>query len=360
MYGDEYFMNKALELAKKAQGKTSPNPMVGAVVVKNGKIVGQGYHKKAGTPHAESLAIDDAGKNAKGADLYVNLEPCCHTGRTPPCSEKIIQSGIKKVVAATKDPNPLMCGKSLQKLNKAGVKTSCGCGCKESRKLNEIFFKNMEEKLPFVAAKFAQSLDGKIATRLNVSQWITSDAARKKARGLRDLYDCVLVGVNTANKDNPSLNGLVKKPLKAVIDPKLIIKPSLKLIKENGKNLFVVTSLKNKGKQAKILDQATVLFIKERKDGALDLLDLLKQLYARKVGSLFVEGGAQTLGAFFDAGLVDRAYTFVAPQIIGGKGALSSIGGRGVARPGKIELKSVRVEMVGPDILITGDVKKIK
>ena len=136
MYGDEYFMNKALELAKKAQGRTSPNPMVGAVVVKNGKIVGEGYHKKAGTPHAESVAIDAAGKDAQGADLYVNLEPCCHTGRTPPCSDKIIKSGIKKVVAATKDPNPLMCGKSLQKLNKAGVKTSCGCGCKESRKLN--------------------------------------------------------------------------------------------------------------------------------------------------------------------------------------------------------------------------------
>jgi len=357
MYSDEYFMKRALDLAKKAQGMTSPNPMVGAVVVKDGKVVGEGYHKKAGMPHAESLAIDAAGKNARGSDLYVNLEPCCHTGRTGPCADKIIASGIKKVVAATKDPNPLMCGKSLKKLGKAGVKTSCGTCCRESRKLNEVFFKNMQKKLPFVAAKFAQSLDGKIATRLNVSQWITSLAARNKAKELRDLYDCVVVGVNTANKDNPSLNGLTKKPLKAVIDPKLAIKPSLKLIRENGKNLFILTSLKNKNKRSKLFDKATVLFAKE-KNGSLDLLDLLEQLYARKVCSLFVEGGAQTLGLFFDAGLVDKVYAFIAPQIIGGKDALSAVGAGGVAKPGKINLKSMRVEMVGPDILVSGDVKR--
>jgi diaminohydroxyphosphoribosylaminopyrimidine deaminase/5-amino-6-(5-phosphoribosylamino)uracil reductase len=326
-------------------------------VVKNGKIVGEGYHKKAGTPHAESLAIDAAGKNASGADLYVNLEPCCHTGRTPPCTDKIITGGIKKVVAATKDPNPLMCGKSLQKLGKAGIKTSCGSCCQESRKLNEIFFKNMQKKLPFVAAKFAQSLDGKIATRLNVSQWITSQEARNKAKGLRDLYDCVVVGVNTANKDNPSLNGLTKKPLKAVIDPKLVIKPSLKLIQENGKNLFLLTSLKNKNKGSKLFDKVTVLFARE-KNGCLDLLDLMKQLYAFKICSLFIEGGAQTLGLFFDAGLVDKVYAFIAPQIIGGKAALSAVEARGVDTPGKISLKSVRVEMVGSDILVSGNITR--
>ena len=350
-------MQRALELAQKAKGRTSPNPMVGAVVVRKGKIVGEGYHHRAGMSHAESLAIDAAGKDARGASLYLNLEPCCHTGRTPPCADKIIKSGIKKVVAATKDPNPRMCGRSLRRLDQAGIKTSCGCCSKEAQKLNEVFFKNMQKRLPFVAAKFAQSLDGRIATRKNISQWITGEAARKKAKGLRDLYDCVLVGVNTANKDDPTLNGLAKKTLKAVIDPKLILKPGLKLVRENGKKLFLCTSAKNRGKKCALAGKVTLLFVKER-NGSLDLRDLLRQFYARQVCSVFVEGGSATLGAFFDAGLVDKVYAFVSPQVIGGKNALSSVGGRGADRPGRTGLKNLRVEMVGPDLLVTGDTKQ--
>ncbi len=341
-------------MAQTAEGKTSPNPMVGAVVVKNDKIVGCGCHQRAGTPHAEAIALDKAGKNAKGSTLYLNMEPCCHFGRTPPCTEKVIKSGVKRVVAATQDPNPLMQGKSFTKLKKAGVHVCSGVCHKEGEKLNEVFFKNMREKMPFVAVKIGQSLDGKITTSTGRSHWITGEPARQKARGLRDKYDCVLVGVNTANLDNPTLNGLNKNPFKAVIDPQLKLKPSLGLIKANGKRLFVITRAANKNKKSILEKKATLIFVAE-KNGRLDLKAALKELYRLKVCSIFVEGGSATIGAFFDAGLVDKLYFFIAPKIIGGTAALSSVGGRGVRDPQKSrQIKELHVEMVGDDLLVSG------
>jgi diaminohydroxyphosphoribosylaminopyrimidine deaminase/5-amino-6-(5-phosphoribosylamino)uracil reductase len=354
---DRYFLEKTLELAKKAKGMTSPNPLVGAVIVKNDKIIGSGYHKKAGMPHAEIEALRNAKSSVKGATLYINLEPCFHYGRTPPCVDAIIKSGIKKVIVATKDPNPLVTGKSLRKLriNNIKVKTVDSCS-KQSKKINEVFFMNMKKKRPFVAAKVAQSLDGKIATSSGKSKWITSSKARKFAKKLRDQYDCVLVGVNTVMKDNPTLDGVKKIPYKVVIDPKLRINKNCTLIKKYKKKLIIVTSDKNRKKLSMFPKEVKIILIKEKK-GNLEIKDILKKLYALGITSIYVEGGSSTLGRFFKVRLVDKAYFFIAPKVLGGKEALASVGFEGFnSLTNCAYLKGKKVESIGGDLLIQGDI----
>ena len=235
-------MKRVLRLAKRGKGNVSPNPMVGAVIVKNGRIVSEGFHRHAGALHAEIDAIEKAKEPLCGATLYVNLEPCCHWGRTPPCVDRIISERFKKVVIATSDPNPQVKGKSIRKLRSEGIEVEVGILKEEATKLNEVFFKNMLEKRPFVAVKIAQSLDGKITTRKGESKWITSPQARNYAKKLRDEYDAVLVGVNTIIKDNPTLNGIRKMPYKIVVDTNLRIPLHCRLIKEH-KDKLVIFSL---------------------------------------------------------------------------------------------------------------------
>ncbi|MCK9572875.1 MAG: bifunctional diaminohydroxyphosphoribosylaminopyrimidine deaminase/5-amino-6-(5-phosphoribosylamino)uracil reductase RibD [Candidatus Omnitrophica bacterium] len=350
MKRDIYFLKKTLELAKRAEGHTSPNPMVGAVILKNNKEISCGFHKKSGKPHAEIEAINNARINIKGATLYINLEPCCHFGRTPPCVDKIIESGIRRVVIATLDPNPVVHGKSVSKLKKAGIKVSVGCFSKQARRLNEVFFKNMEAKRPFVVVKLAQSLDGKIAAAGGESKWITGEHARKFARKLRDKYDCVLVGINTVIKDNPRLNGVKKNPYKVVIDPKLRIPKDAYILKNDSQKLIIFASTKAKKKSLK---NTKVFFIKEEK-GKLPVKEILSILNQHGITSVFVEGGSCTAANFFEEKLVDKVHFFIAPIILGGKSALTSIGGQGLSLRDCPEVSELRIEKIGQDMLITG------
>jgi diaminohydroxyphosphoribosylaminopyrimidine deaminase/5-amino-6-(5-phosphoribosylamino)uracil reductase len=352
---DVYFLRRTFLLAKKAEGFTSPNPLVGAVIVKNGKIIGEGYHKRAGLPHAEIEAISSAGKkNIKGSILYVNLEPCCHFGRTPPCVDEIIKKGIKKIVIATPDPNPLVNGKSLKKLKKSGLTVKVGLLNKEAESLNEIFFKNMSTKMPFVVVKVAESLDGKIATKKGISKWITASKSRSFAKGLRDKYDCVLVGINTVLKDDPGLCGLRKIPFRAVVDPQLRIPLDSRLMQENREKLIIFSSPKAKKRLKLIPSDIKVFFIKEKK-GFLPLKKILKILYRLGIMSVFVEGGSQTLGRFFDERLIDKIYFFISPKIIGGRAALSAVGGEGFWSPNFCaQIRNIEVKKLGEDILVSG------
>lgn len=351
---DLCFLKKTLSLARRGEGFTSPNPLVGALFVKNNEILSYGHHRKAGEPHAEVEAIRAAKKNLSGSTLYINLEPCCHFGRTGPCVDEIIKRGIKRVVIAIADPNPGVNGKSIRKLRKAGIKVEVGLCRREARELNETFFKNIRQKKPFVVAKVAQSLDGKIATQKGISQWITSSSSRKFSKKLRDKYDCVLIGANTLIKDNPGLDGLKKSPFKAVISPRLNIPLDSYLLKKNPDKLIIFTSDKSKLRRKKIPDKVKIFFLKEDK-GWLPIEKILKILYSLGIMSVFIEGGSQTLGQFFIKREVDKVFFFIAPKIIGGEGALTSIGAKGFSTPDSCpQLKDFRIKKIGKDVLIWG------
>ncbi len=276
---DISFLNQALVLAKKAEGLTSPNPLVGAVVAKNNRIISQGFHKAFGRPHAEIEAMLKLNKaQLKGAILYLNLEPCSHFGKTPPCVDQIIKNKFKRVVISTLDPNPKVRGKSVRKLRKAKITVAKGLLVKEALRLNEVFFKNMAKTLPFVVGKIAQSLDGKISSSRGESKWITSLVSRNRAKSLRDKYDSVLVGVNTVIKDDPTLKGLKKTPFRIVIDPNLRIPLKAKLLKKNREKLIIFTSFKSKRLNKNIPSGVKVFFLKE-KNKRLPLKNILKQLW---------------------------------------------------------------------------------
>ncbi|MFH1772073.1 MAG: bifunctional diaminohydroxyphosphoribosylaminopyrimidine deaminase/5-amino-6-(5-phosphoribosylamino)uracil reductase RibD [Candidatus Omnitrophota bacterium] len=353
MNNDIFFMKKALRLARRAQGFTSPNPLVGAVIVKRGIIIASGYHKKAGLPHAEIEAIHRAKDKLKGSTLYVNLEPCCNFGRSGPCVDEIISQDIRRVVTAAADPNPKVNGKSIKKMLKSGINVKVGVCEKEAKALNEIFFTVMQKKRPFVAAKTAQSLDGKTATRKGFSKWITSERSRDFSKSFRDIYDCILVGINTVLADNPRLNGKKKIPFKAVIDSSLQIPVSSQLVSKYSDKLIVITSSRNRKKASKFPKDIVFIFMGESKE--FKPKDIIKKIYELGITSVFIEGGSETLGRFFDARLVDKAYFFIAPKIIGGKNALGSVGAKGnpniASCPVLDKLKAVNI---GEDILVTG------
>ncbi|MDD5583768.1 MAG: bifunctional diaminohydroxyphosphoribosylaminopyrimidine deaminase/5-amino-6-(5-phosphoribosylamino)uracil reductase RibD [Candidatus Omnitrophica bacterium] len=351
---DIYFLRKTFLLAQRAQGHTSPNPLVGAVIVKDKRIIAQGYHHKAGLPHAEIEAIRNADESIKGATLYVNLEPCCHFGRTSPCVDEIIKQGFGRVVIAMRDPNPKVNGASIKKLKHAGIKVTVGLLRDEAEKVNEVFLKNMRYNTPFVVAKVAQRLDGKIDTHRGISRWITCLQSRVYARKLRDRYDAVMVGINTVVSDDPHLNGMCTTPFKIVVDPDMRIPLNSYLIKKSAEKLIVFVSLKSKNKRKNFPSGIRIYFLKE-KNGRLSLKEMLKVLYTLGITSVFVEGGSATLGRFFDEKLVDKIYFFIAPKIIGGRRALTSIGGQGYALPKTSPwIRDISVTQSGGDILITG------
>lgn len=351
-----FYMQEALALARRGEGEVSPNPMVGAVCVKKGKIVSRGFHRKAGLPHAEINAIESAHVPLKGSTLYVNLEPCCHWGRTPPCVDRIISSGIKTVVIASLDPNPEMQGRSVSRLRRAGINVKVGVCREDALRLNEVFFKNMKQGRPFVVVKIAQSLDGKIATSAGQSRWITSEASRLSAKKMRDRYDAVAVGIGTVLKDNPRLEGFKKSPGKVVFDPFLRLPERAVLVRMRPEKLIVISSHSAPARKASRLKRLGVCVLSvECRNGRIDIKRCLKALYEKGITSLFVEGGSYTAGSFFDACLVDKIYFFIAPRIIGGIGALPSLGGHGcniLQKAPRIEqLSCVRIKN---DFLFTG------
>jgi len=364
---DRIFMKKALELAARARGRTSPNPMVGAVIVKDGCIVGEGYHERAGLPHAEVVALEQAGELAKGATLYVTLEPCCHWGRTPPCTRAIIRSGIKKVIVATLDPNPLVSGKGVDELRRNGIEVEIGLMEEEARKLNEFFFKHITTGLPFVILKIAMSLDGKIATATGESRWITSPQSRRMVHGLRDQVDAVMVGIGTVLKDDPQLTtrlpeGEGKDPIRVILDSYARTPPTARVINpRSSAPTIIATTTKADGGKIKALREAgaEVVILNEDEEGRVDLKSLMEYLGGRSIQSLLVEGGSEVAGSMLMKGFVDKVMFFIAPKIIGGADAPTPIGGMGVRRLSEaITLKEVEVKRIGPDILIQGYVER--
>ncbi|MBF8267882.1 MAG: ribD [Dehalococcoidia bacterium] len=355
------YMQRALELAREAVGLSSPNPPVGALVVKDGRIVGEGHTLPPGQAHAEVIALRQAGEQARGATLYTTLEPCCHFGRTPPCTRDIIGAGIAEVRMALIDPNPQVNGKGLAELKEAGIRTYLDMESDEAREIAEAYIKFITVGLPLVVAKFAMSLDGKIATTSGDSQWITSEESRRYARELRRRFDAVAVGIGTVLRDNPKLTARdregeshERQPLRVVIDSSARTSPAAQLLQEPGPVLVATARAPKNMEKALRAAGAQVLSI-AAPDGSVDLRALLKALGEREITSLLVEGGGTLLGSFFDLGLVDKVVAFLSPVILGGRDAPSPVEGAGVPTMAEaMRLKRTRVEVLGQDVLVTG------
>ncbi len=358
------FMGCALSLAELALGYTSPNPAVGAVVVRDGVVVGLGHTQSPGSAHAEVMALQQAGDRAKGATMYVTLEPCCYQGRTPPCTQAVIDAGISEVHVALLDPNPLVSGKGLRRLEEAGIKAFVGEYEQRAWEINEGYIKFITTGLPFVIAKFAMSLDGKIATENGDSKWISSDEARNYVHHLRHIVDAIMVGANTIVVDDPQLSargcggkgGKTRlQPLRVIVDGRGRTPLSARVFEEPGKTLIAVAKPFDTKKAedfrkagAEVVDLPSELDI-------IDLAELLNVLGKRQITSVLVEGGSKLFGLLFDRGLVDKVLAFISPIIIGGDGAKSAVGGKGVNMVAEALLLSrVKIDQFGDEVLISG------
>ncbi|WP_295163512.1 bifunctional diaminohydroxyphosphoribosylaminopyrimidine deaminase/5-amino-6-(5-phosphoribosylamino)uracil reductase RibD [Selenomonas sp. F0473] len=356
---DESYMREALRLAEYARGRTSPNPLVGAVIVRDGIIVGSGWHRAAGEPHAEIHALRMAGELSRGATLYVTLEPCCHYGRTGPCAEAVIAAGIVRVVTALGDPNPAVAGHGIERLRAAGIAVATGICAEEARRQNEVFLKWVVTKRPFVTLKTAMTLDGKTASRTGASHWITGEAARTRVHEWRDAYDVILVGIGTVLADDPSLTVRLphrtgKNPVRVVLDSMARTPHDAKLLTDGAARTIVVAGERADPKRTALLQACgaeVVTFGRERPDIAA-LLDFLG---AQELTSVFVEGGAAVHWSFLSAGLADKMHVFIAPMLMGGADAPTAVGGTGFASPQEaLHLTDMTVEQIGADILVTG------
>ena len=354
-------MRRAFELAWRAVGLTSPNPPVGAVLARDDRVVGEGFTQPAGQSHAEIVALTRAGDLSRGATLYVTLEPCSHHGRTPPCTDAIIAAGVAEVWVSTTDKNPRISGSGIDQLRRAGITVHVGQGQHEADELAAPHAKLITTGRPLVTAKFAMSLDGKIATRSGDSKWITGEESRRYVHELRALSDAIMAGIGTVIADDPQLTArrpdgtpLPRQPLRVVVDSSGRIPPESTLLKQPGETL-VATVGGSEEKLASLEDAGAVVLAVPESVGRVDLLALLRELGDRGVTSVFVEGGATLLGSLFDAGLVDRIVGFVAPVIIGGGSALSPVGGVGVDRMvDALTLSDVQAQTFGADVAVTG------
>ncbi|GAB6157711.1 bifunctional diaminohydroxyphosphoribosylaminopyrimidine deaminase/5-amino-6-(5-phosphoribosylamino)uracil reductase RibD [Desulfotomaculum varum] len=362
MNQDKHYMQMALELAAKARGRTSPNPMVGAVIVKDGQVVGRGFHARAGSAHAEVVALAEAGRQARGATVYVTLEPCCHHGRTGPCTEALLKAGVQRVVAAMSDPNPLVAGKGLAVLQKAGVEVQCGLLEEEARRLNEVFIKYITTRRPFVVMKAATSLDGKIATAAGESKWITNTAARAYGHRLRDMYDAILVGVNTVLTDDPSLTarlpeGRGKDPIRIILDSNARTPTAAKILTQlsAAHTIIATTERAPVERRASLIAAGAEVLVVPGEGPRVDLVRLMEMLAEKEITSVLIEGGGQVNGAALTAGIVDKIVWFLAPKIIGGDRAPGPVRGQGIlSLQDAVKLFDVSVERLDDDILITG------
>jgi len=358
---DTRWMRRALRLALRGQGRTSPNPMVGAVIVKAGQLIGQGHHKQVGGPHAEIWALRDAGENARCATIYVTLEPCSHHGRTPPCTDALIQSGLARVVAAIEDPNPEVSGNGLRKLQEAGIEVEVGLLADEARRLNAPYFKHTITGLPLVSLKAAMSLDGKIATAAGESRWITGDKARALGHRLRAIHDAVLVGVGTVLADDPRLtvrNARGRTPLRVIVDSRARTPAEAAILTADEiPPVIAVTGQAPKKRLAALQRAGAEIWEMPSLGEFVDLRALMQRLGERQVQSVLVESGGTLTAGLLDADLADRVYFFVAPRLIGGTDAPGPVGGSGAAKLAEAwRLENMRVRRVGEDVLISGDI----
>lgn len=363
---DEKYMRLAMQLAGNAIGRTSPNPLVGAVIVKDNRVVGCGWHRKAGTPHAEVHALNQAGELAQGADVYVTLEPCAHYGKTPPCSKALVEAKVKNVYGGLLDVNPKVAGKGFKILKDAGIHVEYGFLQDELRKQNEVFFKWIEHKKPFIVLKAAMTLDGKIATATGQSKWITNETSRAYGYKLRDIYDGIMVGINTVIEDNPMLTARVdggKNPIRIVVDSSLKIDINANVVQDKSAKTIVATTDKaDKDKILKLQAQdVDVIVVDKDENDKVDIEKLLDILGQQNICSILVEGGATLSGSFVAKKLVDKVYFFIAPKIVGGKEAKTPVAGTGILNLQEaLALKDIQIEKLEEDILIIGRVDKDK
>lgn len=356
---DESYIKLAIEVAKKGQGNVSPNPLVGCVIIKNEKIIGAGYHEKYGENHAEINAIESSNESVEGATLFVNLEPCSHFGKTPPCVDKIIEKKIKRVVIGTLDMNPIVSGRGIKRLKAAGIDVKVGILEKECAELNKFFFKYITKKVPYVTLKAAQTLDGKIADKNGNSKWISSTMSRKIVHQMRSRYDAIMVGSGTIEKDNPRLTVRYiegRNPKRIILDTHLKLKINYKIFNNNSDgNLIVITSVNNRKKQSKIERLRSlgiqVLFANENKKGLIDLRSALIEIGKINISSLLVEGGSILYSSFMKSNLYDDITLFIAPKILGsGTDTFEDMGIKSVQKANRLKIDSL--EKIGDDIMV--------
>ncbi|MFA6094108.1 MAG: bifunctional diaminohydroxyphosphoribosylaminopyrimidine deaminase/5-amino-6-(5-phosphoribosylamino)uracil reductase RibD [Elusimicrobiota bacterium] len=363
---DQRAMHRAIVLARRGAGAVSPNPRVGCVIVKNGRVIAEGFHARYGGPHAEQEALRKAGKRAQGATAYVNLEPCCHYGKTPPCAKALIAAGVRRVVAAMKDPNPLVSGKGFAFLRRAGVIVEHGVLEEEARRLNRSFIHFMETGRPYVILKAAASLDGRTADGWGRSKWITSEAARGFSRALRAEIDAILVGAETVLADDPRLTAeacdagsasspargvrrILRNPVRVILDSRLRTPAKARVLDEAAPTILACACKKERP----LPPNVSILRLPSSKEG-LDLKALLRALAGRGISSLLVEGGSRVHTSFLQAGLVDEVQLYLSPQVLGGKNAPSIFEGRGFPLRSAPKLRDISIRRIGSDLLVQG------
>ena len=359
---DEKFMKLALSLAEKGRGYVNPNPLVGAVIVKDGKVIGEGYHTAFGKPHAEIEAINSATEDIKGATMYVTLEPCCHQGKTPPCTEAIIKNQLARVVVATTDPNPLVSGSGIEKLKQSNIEITVGVLEEMAKIQNEVFIHYMTTNLPFTILKYAMSLDGKIACHTGDSKWITSEKSRTDVHRLRSSVSAVVTGIGTILSDDASLNVRLidskgREPHRIVVDSAARISLDAKILNLDSKSdtYIAVTEAASDEKLRKLEDYGAKIIMTKSKDGKVDLEELWKELGFLGMDSILIEAGEQLNAALLEAKLVNKIRAYIAPKIIGGTNAKSPIGGYGATNMSEvINLKSMNFTHVENDFVVEG------
>ncbi len=356
----EEYMRRAIALAMKGEGLVAPNPLVGAVIVKDGRIIGEGWHRRYGDLHAERDALKNATEDVKGATMYVTLEPCCHYGKQPPCTEAIVEAGISEVYIGSRDPNPLVHGKGVAFLREHGIEIHEDYLRDECDALNPVFFHYIREKHPYVVMKYAMTMDGKIATRSNKSKWITSDAARERVHRSRGRYTAIMVGIGTVINDDPELTCRIeggRNPVRIVVDSKLVTPMDSKIVTmAHDIRTIIATVSKDRAKIAEYFENDIDVFTLPEKNGHVDLGELMKVLGDEGIDSIFVEGGASLHAAMLDEGLYNHAEIYVAPKLFGGGSALGPVGGLGVDEPADaFALKNMSVTRLGDDFLFEGD-----
>ena len=356
---DEEWMRRSLRLAEKGRGRTSPNPMVGAVLVKNGRVVGEGYHAKAGEDHAEIIALRQAGEEARGATLYLNLQPCTHYGKTPPCAPVVIRSGVKRIVIGMEDPNPLVKREGVESLREAGLEVEVGLREKECRRLNEAYCKYIMKKEPFIILKVAATLDGRIAARDGDSKWISGETSRRFVHRLRDQVDGVLVGIGTVLRDDPMLTARIRagrNPFRIILDSRLRMPEEARVIAVSpSKTIIATTEAAPKDKIERLERRDVRILVLDSKEGRVSLRSCLSRLGEMEMMTLLVEGGSEINGSFLDEGLIDKLLLFLSPKLIGDTQAVGIFGGRGAVNLKQaILLRELKTRRIGEDILVEG------
>lgn len=358
----EEYMRRAIELAKKGRGYTNPNPLVGAVIVKDHKIIGEGYHEKIGGLHAERNALKNCTQDPKGAEIYVTLEPCCHYGKTPPCTEALIEAGIQKVYIGNLDPNPKVSGGGIKILKEHGIEIETGILEEECRQLNDIFFHYIQSDLPYTALKYAMTLDGKIATVAGESQWITGEEARRHVHELRHQYASIMVGIGTVLLDDPMLNARIehgKDPIRVICDSKLRIPEGSKIVETAREIPTIIATVSEDSEKIKTLEQKGCRILKTTpQNGQVNIKEVLKQLRTMEIDSVLVEGGGILNESLIQSGCVHKVYAYIAPKLFGGEKAKTPVEGKGIKKiKDAFMFDELKATPLGKDILLEGKVR---